>query len=483
MPVIDEPFKKVASYLICPIFPRSERGNRYILTAVDFATRYPEAIALPSIETTRVAEALVENYSRLGVPREVLSDQGTQLISDLMKEVNRLLSVKQMATTPYHAMCNGLCEKYNGTLKIMIKRLCQEKPTDWDRYLCPLLFAYREVPHEGLGFSPFELLFGRTVRGPMSILKELWTGKVESNEVKSSCKFVLDLRDRIDETCKIAQEELAQSHMRYRALYNRKARNRKFEKGDSVLILLPTDSNKLLMQWKGPYEVVEVLSECNYRVNVKGNVKTYHANLLKRYIHRKDVQGRSSRSKIVGASVKAKPDNDDLLALWDFTHDKNHEKIVICPDLSAEHLSEIKKLIEELRDIFSDQPGETKLEQHRIRITSGEPVRSRPYPTSYAIREAIKIEVDKMIEIGIVEKSNSPYASPVVLVRKPDGSNRFCIDHRKLNRITVFDAGPMGRAEDIYVKIANEWYLSKLDLAKGYWQIPIDKDDTCIPLS
>ena len=121
MPVIDEPFKKVASYLIGPIFPRSERGNRYILTAVDFATRYPEAIALPSIETTRVAEALVENYSRLGVPREVLSDQGTQLISDLMKEVNRLLSVKQMATTPYHAMCNGLREKYNGTLKTMIK--------------------------------------------------------------------------------------------------------------------------------------------------------------------------------------------------------------------------------------------------------------------------------------------------------------------------------------------------------------------------
>ena len=62
-------------------------------------------------------------------------------------------------------MCNGLCEKWNGTLKLMIKRL-EENPSEWDRYMSPLLFAYREVPHEELSFSPFGLMYVHSVRGP-----------------------------------------------------------------------------------------------------------------------------------------------------------------------------------------------------------------------------------------------------------------------------------------------------------------------------
>ena len=79
MPTIDIPFKRIAVDLIGPIFPVSESGNRYILTVVDYATRYPEAVALPSIETTRVAEALFDIYSRVGFPEEVLSDLGSHL--------------------------------------------------------------------------------------------------------------------------------------------------------------------------------------------------------------------------------------------------------------------------------------------------------------------------------------------------------------------------------------------------------------------
>ena len=143
---------------------------------MDYATRYPEAVALPSIETERVAEALVDIFSRVGVPEEILTDCGTQFTSDLMGEIGRLLFIKQLNNTPYHPMCNGLVEKFNGTLKNMLRKMCAERPQDWDRYLNAVLFAYREVPQESLGFSPFELLYGRTVRGPMRILRELWTG-------------------------------------------------------------------------------------------------------------------------------------------------------------------------------------------------------------------------------------------------------------------------------------------------------------------
>lgn len=77
----------------------------------------------------------------------------------------------------------------------MLKRMCEERPNDWDRYVGPLLFAYREAPQASTGFAPFELLYGRTVRGPMAILKEMWTSDVEDREIRSTYQYVLDLRD------------------------------------------------------------------------------------------------------------------------------------------------------------------------------------------------------------------------------------------------------------------------------------------------
>lgn len=72
-----------------------------------------------------------------------------------MKKVSRLLSLKRITTSPYHPICNGLVEKFNGTLKQILKRMCAEKPKDWDKYINAMLFAYREVPQESLGFPTF----------------------------------------------------------------------------------------------------------------------------------------------------------------------------------------------------------------------------------------------------------------------------------------------------------------------------------------
>ena len=112
-------------------------------------------------------------HSRVGVPEEVLNDLGTQFTLDCMKEVSRLLSIRKLTTSPYHPACNGLVDKFNETLKRMLRRLCHEQPRQWHRFINPLLFAYREAQQEAAGFSPFELLYGRTVRGTVHILKEL----------------------------------------------------------------------------------------------------------------------------------------------------------------------------------------------------------------------------------------------------------------------------------------------------------------------
>ena len=105
-------------------------------------------------------------------------------------------------------------------------------------------------------------------------------------EVKSSYKYVTELRDSLEDSLKLAQEELEKSQKRYKRHYDRKAKPSRLEVGDRELILLPTDSNKLLMQWRGPYTVESHVGATDYRVKMESKTKTYHVNMLKKYISR-----------------------------------------------------------------------------------------------------------------------------------------------------------------------------------------------------
>jgi len=89
----------------------------------------------------------------------------------------------------------------------------------------------------------------------------------------------------------------------------------------------------------------------------------------------------------------------------------------------------------------------------------------------------VKAELSEMVKLGIVEPSNSPYSSPLLMVKKKDGTNRPVVDYHSLNSITIFDAEPMPNADDIFAKISRSCFFSKMDFCKGYWQIPMAKDD------
>ena len=123
LPLIDTPFKRVAVDIVGPIEPQSNNRSRYILTMMDYATRYPETIALPSIETECVAEALVEMFSWVGVPDEMLIDCGSRFTSEVMFEVVRLLSLQQLTSSGFHAQCNGLVGQSHARLKQMLRRM------------------------------------------------------------------------------------------------------------------------------------------------------------------------------------------------------------------------------------------------------------------------------------------------------------------------------------------------------------------------
>ncbi|MCG8096943.1 MAG: DDE-type integrase/transposase/recombinase [Candidatus Thiodiazotropha endolucinida] len=474
MPLIDTPFKRVAVDIVGPIEPRSDRKSRYILTMIDYATRYPEAIALPSIETERVAEALIEMFSRVGIPDEMLTDCGSQFTAEVMKEVSRLLSLQQLTCSPRHPICNGLIERFHATLKQMLRRMCAERPKDWDKYLPALLFAVREVPQESLGYSPFELLYGRNVRGPMAILRELWAEEVRDEQVLSTYQYVIELRERLEQTCKLARDNLKKVQIKQKAYYDKGARSRKFDVGDKVLLLLPTDSNKLLLQWKGPYEVVEVVNRMDYKIDVNGNVNTYHANILKQYVERQNVTSHCLLS--VESIPSTENDDVDEFSLEDcaFPTAKQPETfkdVNISEMLTQDQRKEIETLINEYPDVLSSVPGRTDQIEHDIKLLTSEPVRSKGYAIPYKVRDVMEKEIQDMLDLGVIEPSISPYSSPVVLVPKKDGSVRFCIDFRKLNKVTEFDAEPMPNMEEVINRMSGHKYFSKLDLSKGYWQV------------
>ena len=380
------------------------------MTMVDFATRHPEAVPLKNIDTETVAEALVDIFSRLGVPEEILSDLGAQFVSECMKEVARLLSIKQLTTTPYHPMCNSLTEKFNGTMKSMLKRLCSEQPRQWHRYINPLLFAYREVPQESTGFSPFELLYGRAVRGPMFILKELWTKELEEPEVKNSYQYVFELREKLEDTLKLAHTELQKAQHKGKHYYDRKAKVRRFAQGDKVLIVGLND----------------------YKVCVKGKERVYHVNLLKKYFEREDsvpvgavaVEVNADISKSGLAKSEAEEvdpvDGVDFLEIGGYVAKESIKDVATGDNLTEEQRAEFIDLASQFQSLFTEAPGTTSLAQHHIKLTSDQPVRSRPYPVPYSLRESLKKDITDMMKMGVIRESSSPYASPVVVVKKKD---------------------------------------------------------------
>ena len=103
---------------------------------------------------------LIKAFSRVGVPKEILTDQGSNFTSQLLAEVYRLLHIQPIKMSPYHPQTDGLVERFNQTLKAMLRKTAQDEGKDWDKWVPSLLFAYREVPQSSTGFSPFKLTNG-----------------------------------------------------------------------------------------------------------------------------------------------------------------------------------------------------------------------------------------------------------------------------------------------------------------------------------
>ena len=256
--------------------------------------------------------------------------------------------------------------------------------------------------------------------------------------------------------------------IKQKAYYDRRARSRKFDVGDKVLLLLPTVSNKLLLQWKGPYEVVEVVNRMDYKIDVNGVVTTYHANMLKQYVERRNELSHC----LLSAEAIESVDDDDIeeFPLDDCTFltakkPESFRDVSISNTLTSEQRKEVETLMKRYPDVLSSLPGQTDQIQHDIKLLTSEPIRIKGYSIPYKTRSVMETEIQDMLDLGVIEPSISPYSSPIVLVPKKDGSVRFCIDFRKLNKVTEFDAEPMPNMEEIINRMSGHKYFTKMDLS------------------
>lgn len=153
----------------------------------------------------------------------------------------------------------------------------------------------------------------------------------------------------------------------------------------------------------------------------------------------------------------------------------------INPNLTTEEKRRIKNIILEFPDLLpkkDDPPRQTHLVRHKINTGNNAPVKSR-YSRRYSPteRDYIAAEVKKMQQQGIVQPSESPWSSPIVLVKKKNGETRFCVDYRELNKITKRDGYPLPRIDDALDCLAGSNFFSTLDLKSGYFQCPLSEED------
>jgi transposase InsO family protein len=167
---VGAPFERIAIDVAGP-FPLSDQGNRYLLIAMIYFTKWPEAYAIPSQETSTIAEALVTNFfCRFGIPRELHSDQGRNFESHLLQEMQQRLGLSKTRTTPLYPQSDGMVERYINTVEEHLRKVVASHQRDWDERLTLFLLAYRASTDDTTGLTPARLVFGRELRLPCDLL-------------------------------------------------------------------------------------------------------------------------------------------------------------------------------------------------------------------------------------------------------------------------------------------------------------------------
>ncbi|GFS53716.1 retrovirus-related Pol polyprotein from transposon 297 [Trichonephila clavipes] len=431
VPVIQEVFTKL-NIDACGPLPITSKGNRYLITAICMSSKFPEAIPVSDISSVSVTDALLNIFSRMGFPREIQCDQGTSFTSALTTEFFERFGILVRHSSVYHPQSDPV-ERFHRTLKRLLRVLCLDAGSEWDKHLPSILLALRTVSHESTRYTPSELGYGKNLRTPETLVMEHWMEPEKEGDLVT--EYMLKLINRLKRCQEVAINKMEEMQVKRKTWYDKNAVKREFKDGDLVLVLATSRGNKLAVQWIGPGTILNKISETNYLVEIPGRRETsqiYHINMLKPYYKRPEhvnvIINDETKNSLADQELEI-PYLENNSLVYDF------EDVIQASELNKhlhdKQMDQLRELLSKYSKCFSNNPGLTNLVEHEIQLVSDQPV---------------------------AEKEPRPG-----------------IDYRKLNGIIRTEYFPLPNIEERVEKVSAAKFITVLDLSKGYWQIPLSK--------
>ncbi|KAI4905005.1 hypothetical protein NFI96_003630 [Prochilodus magdalenae] len=280
------PMERVGVDVLGP-FPETERGNKYVLVAMDYFTKWPEAYAVPDQSAVTTANCLVDHFfSRFGAPEELHSDQGRNFEAEVMQEVCARLGITKTRTTPLHPQSDGLVERFNRTLATQLAMVVESDQSDWDLQLPLVLWACRTAVQESTKFTPALLMLGRELRTPVELVFGA-PPRVQQG-CDSMSEYARDLLRRMEATHQLARGNQTKASERQKRAYDVRARGKAIAPGTAVWLFNPKRRKgkcpKLQSDWEGPYTVTSQLSDVVYRIKTGRRFVVVHRDRLAPFV-------------------------------------------------------------------------------------------------------------------------------------------------------------------------------------------------------
>ena len=446
--VTTTPFESVAIDLVGP-FPTAVGGFRFLLTCVDNATRWPEAIPIRKITARTIINQLTNMFTNCGFPSRLTSDNGTQFTGKTFQDWLRQNGIRHIRSSPYHPQGNGVVERLHRTLNNIITKITQHKG-NWATITPMALYFIRCTPSVTTGISPFLARHGWEPSTPLQVLYKTWVQK-DLGDIDLT-EWVTINGERIETARDISLANKLKASQKRKDKWDVKAVNRSFETNDEVLVRKPGLNSKLSESWEGPFRIIGKNSPLSYKIDTGGRkLNSVHIQLIKKYERHEQV-------KRVTSVLEGDTDKDEIT-------ERYSEAKVEAQELRPEEQHQLQAVLDRHAAVLTDQPGLTKRVKFSIDTGSEQPIFQRAYSTPVALKQSVDKEIDWLLSHNYIRPSRSPWSSPMVTVKKPDGSARICVDFRKINEITRQIPFYMPRVEEV------------LDLCKGYYQVAMETQD------
>eukprot|EP00731_Ephydatia_muelleri_P009263 Em0004g1601a len=321
------PFEKLSWDIMGPL-PTSSCGNKYILVVTDLFTKWVEAFPLAKTDSVTLAKVLVnEIVCRYGVPRYLHSDQGANLVSEVIKSLCATLGINRTQTTAYHPEGNGQVERFNRTLESMLAKVFADHQRDWDEHIQNALFAYRTAIHDSTGYTPFLVMFGRSPTLPIDVMLG------QGEEQKELPSYVQRLQQSLRAAFSSVRKHLDVAHQRQKQEADKLSTGEgQLQVGDRVWLYVPAvktgTTRKLASLWRGPYTVVDKLSSVNYKIQIIGGAKCQivHRNRLKLCYSNPDLPAIQAHTNSEASS--SKPNSAECFAYVEQDQDATQQEVV-----------------------------------------------------------------------------------------------------------------------------------------------------------